>query len=236
VLAASWKVKLKHKINHSIPVSVVNNLLLTYPWLYGTKLVNYESNLNKRALAELLSHLEMVQHVEGNIIECGSARGGTTVIMAKFLQSQGIHKVIYACDSFEGFDLGELNRERNAGSTLVSDSAFTHTSYKYVLRKIERTGVNNIVIPVRGFFQDTLPKLESKWCFAFVDCDLKDSITCCAETLWPNISSKGRILFDDYTCEYFRGARVAVDSFVERHESEVSDHRLLNDLYYVCKK
>jgi hypothetical protein len=236
VFPMSWRVKLKHKLNHSIPLPVVNKLLLTCPWLYGTKLVNFESNLNRRALVELLRQLEMVQHVEGDVIECGSARGGTSVIMARFLLSRGIRKVVYACDSFEGFDLQELDRERNAGSTLVSDSAFTHTSFEYVLRKIEKLRVDSIVVPVRGFFKDTLPKLESKWSFAFVDCDLKESIVYCAETLWPNILSNGRMLFDDYTCEYFRAARTGVDSFVKRHSSEISDSGLSNDLYYVCKR
>jgi predicted O-methyltransferase YrrM len=236
VFPISWKVKLKHKVNHSIPLPVVNRLLLTCPWLYGTTAINYESNLHKKALVELLSQLEMVKHVDGDVIECGSARGGTTIIMANFLRSNGIRKRIYACDSFEGFDLRELDRERKAGSTLVSDSAFTHTSYEYVQAKIKKLGVNDIVVPIKGFFTDTLPKLEPRWCFAFVDCDLKDSLVYCAETLWPSIVSNGRMLFDDYTCEYFRAARVGVDSFVERHKSEISDHGLLNDLYYVCRK
>ncbi len=232
----SWKARVKHKVKHIIPLPVINKLLLACPWLYGTRLANYESNLNKTALDELLSQLDMVQHLEGNIIECGVSRCGTTVIMANYLRSKGMRKLIYACDSFEGFDRRELDEERKGGLALVSDSAFTYTSYEYALSKIKKLGVHDMVVPIKGFFQDTLPHLESKWCFAFVDCDLKESIIYCAEALWPNLLSNGRIVFDDYTCEFFRAARAGIDSFVERHKSEISDHGLMNELYYACKK
>ncbi len=232
----SWKAKVKHRLKHIIPLSVINKLLLACPWLYGISLVNYESNLNKRASDELLSQLDIVRHLEGNIIECGISRGGTSIIMANFLRSKGMRKLIYACDSFEGFDRRELDEERKAGLALVADSAFTYTSYEYVLSKIMKLGVYDMVVPIKGFFQDTLPHLKSKWCFAFVDCDLKESVIYCAEMVWPHLLSNGRIVFDDYTCEFFRAARVGIDHFVERHKSEISDHGLLNELYYVCKR
>jgi hypothetical protein len=232
----SWTAKVKHRVKHVIPLSVINKLLLACPWLYGTSLVNYESNLNKTVLDELLSQLDRVQHLEGNIIECGISRGGTSIILANFLRSEGMRKLIYACDSFEGFDRRELDKERKAGLALVSDSAFTYTSYEYVLSKIKKLGVYDLVVPIKGFFKDTLPHLKSEWCFAFVDCDLQESIIYCAETLWPNLLSNGRIVFDDYRCEFFRAARVGIVSFVERHKNEISDHGLINELYYVCKK
>ena len=69
---------LKLKIKRAIPPFVLNNLLLAFPFLYRTKLVNYETNLLENdGIAELLTLLETVLNVEGNIIECGSSRCGT---------------------------------------------------------------------------------------------------------------------------------------------------------------
>ena len=229
----NWKVRIKH----AIPVSLLNNLLLMFPFLYRTKLVYYETTFQENhGIDELLAQLRMVLNTEGNIVECGSSRCGTSIIMANYLRSKQVQKIVYACDSFEGFDRAELGRERQAGLTEVSDKVFTSTSYEYVKRKIEKLGVEDMVVPIKGFFQDTLSQLESKFCFALIDCDLKESIIYCAETIWPKLMSDGRIVFDDYTSEYFRGARLGIGFFVNKHKHEISEHGLMNRLYYVCKK
>jgi hypothetical protein len=229
----SWKVKIKQ----AIPPSALNNLLLRFPFLYRTKLVFYETNLQENhGIDDLLTQLGMVMDVEGNIIECGSSRCGASIIMANYLRSRKVRKTIYACDSFEGFDRIELDKERKAGLTGASDEAFTSTSYAYVKDKIKELGVQDTVIPVKGFFSDTLPHIKSKFCFALVDCDLRDSLIYCAEAIWPNLVSNGRILFDDYTSENFQGARLGIEYFVSKYESEISEHGLMNRLYYVCKK
>ena len=229
----NWKTRIKH----AIPVPLLNTLLLILPFLYRTKLVYYETTLQENhGIDELLAQLRMVLNIEGNIIECGSSRCGASIIMANYLRSKQVHKIICACDSFEGFDPVELARERQAGLTDVSDEVFTSTSYEYVKRKIRKLGVEDMVVPIKGFFQDTLPQLESNFCFALIDCDLKESIIYCAEAIWPKLMSGGRIVFDDYTSGYFRGARLGIEFFVNKYGGEISEHGLMNRLYYVCKK
>lgn len=229
----NWKAKIKQ----AIPPALLNNFLLTFPLLYETDLVYYETNLRRdHGIDELLSQLSLSLTLEGNIIECGSSRCGASIIMAKYMQAKQVHKTIYACDSFAGFDRVELEKEREAGFTEASDTAFTSTSYEYVQKKIKKLGVADRVIPIKGFFQETLPYLKSNFCFALIDCDLKDSIIYCAETIWPNLSSQGRIVFDDYLAEDYRAARSGIDFFWHKYENEILEHGLLNRLYYVCKK
>jgi hypothetical protein len=184
---------------------------------------------------ELLSQMATVLNVKGDIIECGSSRCGASIIMAKYLQAKGVNKKILACDSFEGFDRVELKREQKAGLTTATTSSFTSTSYQYVQKKIAALGFQNVVIPIKGYFQDTLPNVSSPFCLALIDCDLKDSLVYSAETIWPNLSNGGCILFDDYLSLEFKGAKQGVDIFVEKHLAEISEHGLLNRLYYVRK-
>jgi hypothetical protein len=227
----------KEIIYYKVPRPLVNKLFLTFPFLYRIKSVSYESALQeKNGIEELLTQLEEVLPLEGNIIECGSATCGSSIIMAKYLQSKRVKKTIYVCDSFEGFDKDQLEKERQAGLTFEPDDAFTYTSYEYVKKKINKLKVQNTIIIVKGFFEETLPYIKSNYCFALVDCDLKDSLIYCAETIWPNLKSKGRILFDDYTYEVYRGARIGIETFVSKYKNEISEHGLLNRLYYVCKK
>src|SRR6266849_1470737 len=118
----SWKSRLRNIIPY-------DTLLLRFPFLYETKYVFYETELKEDSNApggidDLLSQMAMVLNVEGEIIECGSARCGTSVIMANYLRAQHINKKILACDSFEGFDRAELEREQKAGLTIVPGNSY----------------------------------------------------------------------------------------------------------------
>jgi len=227
--------KLLSKVAKSIPKPIVNRILLSYPSLYTTKFVDYESYLPDFGREELLNKLDSVLNIEGNIIECGSARCGTTVILSNYLRSKGINKIVYACDTFGGFDLNEFSNEKELGLTSASKTAFAKNSYDYVKNKIRKLGLSDSIIPMQGLFQNTLPKINSKFCFAFIDCDHKNSIIYSAETIWENLSHNGMMLFDDYTTKKYEGAKVAIDYIVHKYKNEISEHGLMKRLYFIKK-
>ena len=222
-------------IKRTVPPFILNNAFLALPVLYRSRIVNYETNISADGIADLTSQLGLVLELAGHIVECGSSRCGASVIMANYLRSRSAFKAIYACDSFAGFDLEELRRERVGGLTTAPESAFTSTSYGYVQKKIRKLGVADIIVPIRGFFQDTLPHIHSSFCFALIDCDLRQSVIYCAESIWPNLVSKGRILFDDYASRDFKGARLGIEQFICEHSNEIEEHGLLKRLYMVRK-
>jgi hypothetical protein len=232
-LPTHWKAR----IRRALPWKALNAVLFHFPSLYKTRLVHYESHLSEPSLTTLLGQIDGVADLPGDIIECGSAHCGTSVAMALYAASKGITKLVFACDSYEGFDRDELERERAAGLTAsgVSQSAFTSTSYDYVQRKIHVLGLDDRVIPVRGYFQDTLPKLPGPYCLAFVDCDLRDSLVFAAEAVWPKLSVSGRIVFDDYANPASLGAKEGVDTFVLHHAKEIVQHGTLGPFYYAIK-
>ena len=229
-------VKMTSRIRHKLPTS----LLLKFPFIYRLPFVKYESLLQEsKGLEDLLTKLNSVLNLSGDIIECGSAYCGTAVIIAKHLKLKGITKKVYALDFFgSGFDLEELKEERRLGLTEIKDDAFTGGySYEYVKKKIDKLAVSDTVIPVRGHFRDTLPQLKTEFCLSLIDCDLKNSITYCAEMIWPRVPKNGIMLFDDYkTYHVFRGPKIAIDEFVGRHKNEILEHGVLNRLYYIVKK
>jgi hypothetical protein len=229
---------LKARIGHVIPQSTLNYVLLRFPFLYRTSYVNYESySADRGGINDLMGQLKMASSLDGNIIECGSARCGTSILIAKFLHSNGIQKRIYSLDLFgKGLDANELSEERKDGLTKVSGKAFTYNSFEYVLRKVRKLGFDNTIIPIQGFFRDTLPHINSKFCLSFIDCDLSKSIEYCAEKVWPETVSRGVMLFDDYDSQNYKGVKPTVDAFVNKYKDEIADHGLLNRLYYVRKK
>jgi hypothetical protein len=227
----------KARIKHTLPPGALNATLLRFPRLYSTGLVDYETNLRAgRGIEDLLSQMELAVASEGDLIECGSSRCGSTVIMARRLRELGLGRRIFACDSFEGFDRDELAEERAAGMTDTRDNAFTSTSLDYVQRKLRRLQVDDIITPVQGYFEQTLPTLQGPWCFGFIDCDLEQSLRFCADSLWRQLTAGGRLIFDDYTSVEYRGAKRGVDQFIADQAGSVLEHGLLNRLYYAVKK
>ncbi|MCH8109083.1 MAG: class I SAM-dependent methyltransferase [Chloroflexi bacterium] len=233
-MPTSWKAKVKRLV----PASVYNQAMLTLPFLYRTDLLSYETNLQDgRGIDDLLSQLAIVAKLPGDIVECGSSRCGASIIMANYLRAQGVKKTIYACDSYEGFDLAELESENESNLTKARSNAFTSTSYEYVVKKISRLGFEDYVVPVKGFFKDTLPGLTKDKLFsmALIDCDLYDSMLYCTNEVWSRLTPGGRIVFDDYTSEDFKGSKQAIDEFVAANADDIAQHGLLNRLYYVQK-
>jgi predicted O-methyltransferase YrrM len=196
----------------------------------------YESVLDQAAAADLKDSLLDVVNLDGDIVECGSWRGGSAMFMADLLRERGVQRRILACDSYEGFDLVELEAERKAGWTSEPDDAFASTSLKYVEAKIRQRGLERYVLPVKGYFSETLASLSGPFSLVLVDCDLSRSALFAAEVLWRRVQPGGIVLFDDYDNDHaFRGVRSSVEAFVDRRLEEVGQHGKMRRLYRVVR-
>jgi O-methyltransferase len=155
--------------------------------------------------------------------------------MARRVQERRSNKRIYACDTFEGFDPAEISREKRSGD--ASDCHdYIDSDVRYVRRKLERLGVADQVILVRGLFQDTLESLSGPFCFAFIDCDLHNSMLYAARTVWARLSPGGCCVFDDYGNDHFRGATRAIDTFIAEQLSSICEHGCLTGKMYFAVK
>jgi hypothetical protein len=204
------------------------------------RLMNYESVMDGAGLNDVRELLDMTLDVQGDVVECGCARCGTSVIMANHLRSRNATKTIYACDTFDGFAPEELKRETQLGRADASQSAFAAPGqYEYVKEKLFRLGIEGRIVPVKGLFQDTFSRWVMIWdklSFVLVDCDLEESMLFCARALWPLLASGGIMAFDDYTSEQFKGARIAVDKFVAETPVRHISHGLMRRLYFLQKQ
>ncbi len=185
---------------------------------------------------EIYSALDRVIKMPGQIIECGAARCGTTILIAEYLKKNNTNRKIFACDTFSGFNKDELAEEQKQGLTTAGSDAFTHNSFEYVKRKIRKFGFAGVITPVKGYFEDTLENIcDNKFSFVLIDCDLQKSMSFAAERIFPSLTSGGIMLFDDYTNDTYKGAKIAVEQFISKHENEISNHGLLKRLYFVKK-
>jgi len=224
------------KLFHKIPGGLINNIFLMFPFIYKTDLINYETGTNPTQVNDLKEAINHTKNLKGEIIECGSNRCGTSSILGMHLKLKNINKKIYALDSFTGFDLEELQNERAAGLTTMPFGCYLNNSYNYVVKKIKKIKLTNFVIPIKGYFEETLPKLDMNFCFAFIDCDLGESIKFSAENIWPKLSSNGIIYVHDYDHPVFQNVKPHVDKFVIDHNNEIKESYPIDGMYMIVKK
>ena len=142
------------------------------------------SDCSDSQLQILLRLVEETRNVHGAIVEIGSWKCGSSIMMA----SANRHKDVYAFDLFGGLPYGVGAGFENFGQT----------DWDEILSATEPYGV----ILVRGKHEDTIPKVASTLgplSLIFMDSDHYSSHKVALENLTPQLSPGGVILFHDWT-------------------------------------
>ena len=146
----------------------------------------------KSHLAMALKILETPPEVPGDILECGTWKGCSAVNLSLVCKIVGRKIKIY--DSFEGLPPGELH-DRQA--KYYEEGEYCGT-LEEVKSNIERYGSIECCEFVKGWFQETLPKLDSPVLLAFLDVDLEASLETCVRNIWPHLVDRGYIFIDEF--------------------------------------
>ena len=145
----------------------------------------------KTHLAMALKILETPPDVPGDVIECGTYKGGAAANLSLVCRIAGRKLKIY--DSFEGLPEGEP-ADREAKYYKKGDYLGTLDEVK---SNIKRYGAIECCEFVKGWFKDTLPKLDSPILLAFLDVDLEASLHTCVRYIWPHLVDQGYIFTDE---------------------------------------
>lgn len=167
------------------------------------------SNARLRALHAAVEQV-MQRQVPGDIVECGTARGGSAALMGLALQRAGDSRRLWVFDTFEGMP------EANANDPDYEHARHYTGSCRGELAEVrllfDRLGLLERTSFVQGLFQDTLPRTATgPISVLHLDGDWYDSVMVCLERLYDQVSPGGIIQVDDYG--YWAGARKAVDDF-----------------------
>jgi hypothetical protein len=146
----------------------------------------------KSHLAMALKIFETPPEVSGDIVECGTWKGGSAVNLSLVCKIVGRKLRIY--DSFEGLPAGDLH-DRQAKCYKKGDYCGTLEEVK---SNIDRYGSIECCEFIKGWFHETLPKLNSPVLLAFLDVDLEASLETCVRHIWPNLVDRGYIFIDEF--------------------------------------
>lgn len=151
--------------------------------------------------------------VEGDVIECGTFRGGTAKLFGLVMQWQATTKKLHLYDSFEG--LPELHKEDLPDGK--TNEIFCKGSFKTPVSCVHdnMAGINVDYQIHKGWFRDTLPQqLPSKICYAHLDGDLYHSIQTCLACVYDRLAPGAICVIDDYGLRDLPGAKQATDEFM----------------------
>lgn len=163
-------------------------------------------------------------NIEGDFVECGVWRGGSSMMIALTLKSMNISdRQLFLYDTYEGMSEPTENdidfRGGNADSLLkqnVQDkenSVWCLADLQDVQNNMKLTEypLNNIKF-VQGKVEDTIPQtISESIALLRLDTDWYESTAHELKYLYPKLQNRGVLIIDDYG--HWEGCRKAVDEY-----------------------
>jgi O-methyltransferase len=151
--------------------------------------------------------------ISGDIVETGVWRGGVVILIQGMLIANNMDKIkkVYVCDSFEGLPKQEHPIDKLAS---MDNSHYLKVSLETVRNNFVKYDLlRENVIFVKGWFRDTLPKMEVEQISILrIDADFYDSTMEVLKNLYHKVTPGGYVIVDDYSID---GCRNAIDDFRE---------------------
>jgi hypothetical protein len=149
--------------------------------------------------------------IEGAIVECGTARGGSAALLGLAMLERGERRPLWVFDTFEGLP------PPTAADPDYKIAAQFEGSCRGDLADVqalfERLNILETAKFVKGRFEDTVPRTDTgPICVLHVDGDWYESVKVCLDHLYDKVTPGGIVQIDDYG--HWEGARKAVDEFM----------------------
>ena len=176
--------------------------------------------------------------IEGDVVECGVWRGGSSMVMASKLKgAQNTDRELFMYDTYDGMsepsekDLqhdGQAAGNMLAESDKEKDQIWCYSAIDEVKENMRLTGFDISKIHfIQGKVEDTIPNMiPDKIAILRLDTDWYESTKHEMIHLFPRLVKGGVLIIDDYG--HWQGARKAIDEYFEEHNVNI----LLNRIDY----
>lgn len=161
----------------------------------------------------------VANNIKGDVVECGTARGGSAALMGLTLKRLRSDKTLWVFDTFAG--LPAPTRDDPDYQDAVKLVGTCLGELEEVQRLFADFEIINQSVLVKGLFRDTLPDCAvRKIAVLHLDGDWYQSVRDCLEHLYDRVSPGGIIQIDDYG--HWAGARKATHEFLARRSIKVT--------------
>ncbi len=177
------------------------------------RIQNY-TMVDRFRLWELWDSVRQLTRVKGDILEVGTWRGGSGVLMGVAARLSGHTEPVWLCDTFTGIPRSS-ERDPNYKGGEHSDCSADN------VRKLAKT-MNTSVSLLEGIYPDvTGEKGPQVIKLAHIDVDVYESVKKVFEYIWPRMVPGGMVLFDDYGFMGADGVRQYVDETIKFNAATV---------------
>jgi len=150
------------------------------------------------------------KNIAGSVAELGVFRGD----FAKLINEVFFDRRLFLFDTFEGFDLKELEMEIKNGYLKGKEDNFSDTNVELVLNKMKYK--ENCIVK-KGLFPTSVinEDINDRFAFVSLDADLFEPIYAGLHYFYEKLSKGGYIMVHDYTINRYTGVKTAVRKFSE---------------------
>jgi len=193
-----------------------------------------------KVLAQIFYFKELydkISGIDGDIVECGVAYGGSLYILGALAKQEGKDRKIYGLDSFEGFP--EPTVEDLSEYRVIQKGEYNDTSTAKVKQLFHWADLEEPTL-IKGFIEDTAGSFKNqvdRIAFLHIDTDLYNSYKFSLNELFDKVAKGGLVLFDEYDDPKFPGATKAVDEFFAGTSCELQKIKYMDKYkFFVIKK
>jgi hypothetical protein len=186
--------------------------------------------LSPERLEALLEGAKRVCHddIPGSFVECGVAGGGSSALLAWAIKKYSKRsRTLFSFDTFQGMpEPGKRDTHQGLPARKTAWGQGTCAApVGSLLEVLEKLGVKNLVKPVPGLFQKTLPlckKEVGEIGLLHLDGDWYDSTKAILENLYEMVSLGAYLQVDDYG--HWDGCKKAVDEYFSIRIKKIEMH------------
>ncbi len=221
-----------YKLTKIFPIDYEKDFLAIEKTIHGKTMTSLE---RQYALYDAVKYITS-NNIQGDIVECGVWRGGSTMIAALTLEKMNdTSRHIYLYDTFAGMseptvhDIsvnGKSSTEKWKGLQQGNINTWDYASREDVEANVYSTGYpKELLTFVEGKVEDTIPKvIPEKIALLRLDTDWYESTAHELEHLFPRLVKGGVLIIDDYG--HWQGARKAVDEYLKSKQITIFLNRI----------
>ncbi|MDB4992168.1 MAG: macrocin O-methyltransferase [Parcubacteria group bacterium] len=162
-------------------------------------------------------------HIQGDIVECGVWKGGSTMLIAETLKSKNdVSRKLYLYDTFAGMSeptSKDISRTGSAEKKWKKLARADFNEWDYASLDEVKQNLKSTQYPaenisyVKGKVEDTIPQtIPESIALLRLDTDWYESTKHELVHLFPRLVKNGVLIIDDYG--HWEGARAAVDEYI----------------------
>jgi hypothetical protein len=151
--------------------------------------------------------------VPGPVIECGSYRGATALLIALLGKLNGLKQTTFMLDTFAGMPRPSRHDfSRTAGEFVPGQEQVTR-----IRQQAAALGIEDRIEVYQGLFAETFALLRQRplqFAFVHIDANIyQGTLEACTFGM-PRLADGGAVVFDDYNGVCDLGARLAIDQYL----------------------